>query len=285
MLTIVNKPVPSFGSRSTHKPIAIVNHLSIGSIGSVYNTFKNLANQASSHYCVGRGGEIHQYVDITNRAWANGIVDAPKSPLVRQMGPLNANYYTVSIEHEGYAGHGLDGNLTEEQFIATCWLHKWIQTEVRRLYGLVIPLNNHQVIAHNQIDSHKGTCPGINFPWTRLYAELAVADMMDFDHYEERLDSLQGDGAKRSTAYAIAERIQDLGSKLTDARWGANAATKLSWLYPVLDIVGGDKTPTGVKDRVFALYKTAMGDGTYSPEGIRKLLQFEPLMREKGLLP
>ena len=119
------------------------------------------------------------------------------------MGNLNANYYTVTIEHEGYEGHGLEGDLTEEQFTATCWLHKWIQTEVERLYAVRIPLNSHQVIAHNQIDSKKGTCPGTKFPWTRLYAELSIADGMTLEAYEERLLSKNGDNTKRSTAYAL----------------------------------------------------------------------------------
>ncbi|CAH1205545.1 hypothetical protein PAECIP111893_02368 [Paenibacillus plantiphilus] len=283
MINIEKMLVPNYGTRGTHKPIAIVDHITIGKRGSVINTFMNPGGN-SSHYLVCRDGAILQFVDLTNRAHTNGIVNTPKSPLVRQMGGINANYYTATIEHEGYLGNGIDGELTEAQFYASCWLHKWIQTEVIRIYGNTISLNSHQVIAHNQIDSKKGTCPGVNFPWTRLYAELSIADSMDIEHYEERLQSLQGEGSKRAVAYAIAERVRDLGNKLNDPKWGSNAATKLSWLYPVMDIVGGEKTPTGAYNRVMELYKTAMGNGQYSPEGIRKLLLFEPLMKERGLL-
>lgn len=273
-------------SRGVHKPLIIVNHITAGSFQSVINTFNNLANDVSSTFLNGRDGRIRQFVDLKNRPKTNGFIRNPSSPIVKQIGPLNPNYYSISIENEGYAGNGIDGDITEAQFYSLCWLHKWIQTEVIRVFNVRIPLNSTQVIGHFQIDSvQKASCPGPKFPWGRLYTELAIADSMDFDHYEERLNNLQGDGAKRSTAYAIAERIQDLGNKLDDPKWGNNAATKLSWLYPVMDVVTGEQTPRGVVSRVLAIYKTAMGSGQYSPEGVRKLLLFEPIMREKGLLP
>lgn len=293
MLTIEKKLVPNHGTRGSHRPIAIVDHISIGTIGSVYNTFNNPVNGVSSHFCVGRDGSIEQFVELTRRAHTNGFVRSPKSPLVKQMGDVNANYYTVTIEHEGYEGHGKDGSLTEEQFAATCWLHKWIQGEVKRIYGNTIALNSHQVIAHNQIDSQKGTCPGVNYPWARLYTELAIADRMDFDAYEERLESLNGDSSKRAVSYAIAERVQELGERLTHPKHGQSANMKLEWLRPIVVSVGyyinedktEDRTVIGIAKRVVQLYNTAKSNGQYTKEGIRKLLLFEPIMREKGLLP
>lgn len=283
MYNINKMPVPNYGTRANYKPIAIVDHITIGSRGSVINTFMRPGGN-SSNFLVCRDGEIIEFVPITSRAHTNGIVRSPKSPLVRSMGDVNANYYTATIEHEGYEGHGIDGDLTEEQFRATCWLHKWIQKEVQRLYGNTISLNSHQVIAHNQVDSQKGTCPGTKFPWGRLYTELATADTMTFEQFEERLLYLSGDASKRSVAYAIAERVKELWLRLDDPKWGIAAQMKLEWLYPVIDVVGGEKSPVGVASRVLEIHNTAIGSGKYSPEGVRKLLLFEPLMKERGLL-
>jgi Negative regulator of beta-lactamase expression len=283
-LEIIPKFITSGGDRLGTKPIIIVNHISAGTMQSMYNHFSNPANLASSTFGVSRKGEIVQYLPFELKPWTNGRIQQPTAPIIKElMG--DPNRYSVTIEHEGYANHGLDGNLTEEQFLSTCWLHKHIQTEVLNRFGVRIPLNSHQVIGHCHIDSvGKPFCPGRNFPWTRLYSELAIADKMTMDEYSERIDYLSRDGSKRSTAYAIAERVKSLGERLTDPVWGAAARAKLNWLIPVLDHVGGEATPEGIVKRVLELYSTAMGSGRYSPEGVRKLLLFEPIMRERGLL-
>ena len=294
-----------YPNRKGYRPLGIGDHITIGQRQSVYYWFNSPKNkQASATFVVSRKGEIDQYVDIRHGAWTQGLssadggYDRAKAPIVRDHKGVNPNYYLVSIEFEGYIeGHedengnvvmeefGYRGDITEEQFFAGCWLHKYIQTEVERIWGQRFPLNNYTVEGHFRIDpKRKPFCPGSKFPWNRLYAELAIAEGMDFDHYEERIEYLQRDASRRAVAYAIAERISDLGGKLNDAKWGTSAVEKLSYLYPVMDVVGGDKTPDGVKDRVMDLYKTAMGSGQYLPEGVRKLLLFEPVMKEKGLL-
>ena len=64
--------------------------------------FANPASKVSSHFGVGKNGEIHQYVKLENTAWANGVVKNPNWPLLQN--GVNPNYYTVSIEHEGKSG-------------------------------------------------------------------------------------------------------------------------------------------------------------------------------------
>lgn len=167
-------------SRDGHVPVAIVNHISGGTMGSMDAWFTSSGNIVSSaHFGVSKTGEIHQYVDINNMAWANGLSVASivkaTAPLIKERVPTNPNKYTVSIEHEG-----TDGTLTEAQFAATVWLHKYISSEVQRLYGKPIDLDEKHVIGHFQVDPvRKPYCPGPKFPWDRLYAAFKVKEDED----------------------------------------------------------------------------------------------------------
>ncbi|OPA73988.1 hypothetical protein BVG16_26480 [Paenibacillus selenitireducens] len=160
-------------SREGYEPIAIVNHISDGSMDSMDNWFTNPNNRVSSaHFGVSRAGEIHQYVDIHRMAWANGLSEEgilrAEAEIVRDRPKINPNLYTVSIEYEG-----TDGDLTKEQFEASVWLHRYIQSEVRRIWGKEIILDEQHVIGHNQIDPlRRPDDPGPKFPWERLYHVL-----------------------------------------------------------------------------------------------------------------
>lgn len=284
-MDIIQKPVEAHGNRGNHKPIVIVNHISTGTMGSMYNTFKNISNQASSHFGVGRDGSIVQYVQLGRAAWTQGKIQLPTSPIIKEMGG-NPNQYGVSIEHEGYPGNGIDGSLTEEQFHATCWLQKYIQTEVEKMYGVRILLNSHQVIGHYQIDSKgKPLCPGLNFPWSRLYAELAIAESMSLNDYAERLAYSGSESSDLTMAYAFAARISDLGSKFNDPIWGVAAKAKVIWMTPILPSLDytGDITPEGIVKRVSSIYSNSAVD-KYKGEAMRKLMIGAKYAKEKGLL-
>ncbi len=160
-------------SRDGHVPYVIVNHISAGSMGSMDNWFTSSGNKVSSaHFGVSKKGEIHQYVPIERMAWANGLSkweqEKADAAVVRNNPSLNPNKYTVSIEHEG-----TDGQLTDAQFAASVWLHKYIQSEIKRLYGRDMKLDEYHVIGHFLVDpKRKPNCPGPKFPWDRLYKEL-----------------------------------------------------------------------------------------------------------------
>lgn len=160
-------------SREGHIPIAIVNHISGGTMSSMDSWFTSSGNEESSaHFGVSKAGVIHQYVDIRKIAWANGLkaaaIPTATAAIVKEQAPVNPNKYTVSIEHEG-----TDGTLTEAQFAATVWLHKYIAREVKRIYGKELLLDTKHVIGHFQVDpKRKPFCPGPKFPWERLYAAI-----------------------------------------------------------------------------------------------------------------
>lgn len=143
------------------KTIAIVDHIMSGTLAGTDAWFANPASQVSSHFGVGKNGEIHQYVDLGNPAWANGSVNKPDWPLL--IAGVNPNYYTVSIEHEGQSGDVMP----EAQYQATLALHRWL------IKTLGIPVTRDNIIGHYRIDSvNKANCPGSGFPWERLFRDL-----------------------------------------------------------------------------------------------------------------
>lgn len=293
-MTWMGDKVPNFSSRvrggRTYTPIVIVDHISAGSLTSMDNWFRNPVAQASSHFGAGRDGAIHQYVRIEQEAWTQGLtadaIPRATAPIIREMG-VNPNLYCVSIEHEGYGSEGGDGTLTEVQFWTSAWLHKYIQSEVERIWGHHIALTPQYVLGHYQIDPvRKPFCPGVNFPWARMYAELAVAETMTLDDYEERVHYRLSGAGDYAHAYAAAERARDLSAKLTDATWGAAANSKLLRLAPILPEIRyqGDVTAAGIAARVLDLYNTMTGGSKYASEALRLLLIVYTQMVTTGLL-
>lgn len=271
-------------------PLVIADHISAGTIGSMDAWFRNPAAQASSHFGVSRAGVIHQYVRLENAAWTQGLttdaIPRATAPIVREQG-INPNLYCVSIEHEGYGSEGGDGTLTEVQFWTSAWLHKYIQSEVERIWGHRIALTPQFVLGHYQIDPvRKPFCPGKNFPWARMYAELAIAEVMDLAVYEERIEYRISGAADFTHAYAAAARVQDLDNKLGDKTWGAAAEAKLLQLAPIMPQINyqGLMTGKGIAFRIAELYQTLSANSPYSSEALRKLLIVYNHMITTGLL-
>src|SRR5947209_872477 len=84
----------------------VVIHRMNGSLGSTDDWFKQPRSGVSAHFGIGYSGEIHQYVNVLNTAWANGIWQLPANPRqwladAKAKG-INPNLLTVSIELEGF---------------------------------------------------------------------------------------------------------------------------------------------------------------------------------------
>lgn len=154
-------PSPNHSQPKGYKFNTIVNHIMEGTLVGTDSWFANPASQVSSHFGVGKNGEIHQYVDLKYPAWANGAVNKPNWPLL--ISGVNPNYYTVSIEHEGKNGDVMP----EAQYQANLALHRWL------IENLGIPVTRDNIIGHYRIDSvNKSNCPGSGFPWDRLFKDL-----------------------------------------------------------------------------------------------------------------
>lgn len=97
---MIKKLSPNFSSREGHKIEMIVVHISSGTLDSMTSWFMQPVSQASSHYGVGKNGEIIQYVPENLKAWHAGKIDNPTAKLVIQKA-INPNLYSVGIECEG----------------------------------------------------------------------------------------------------------------------------------------------------------------------------------------
>jgi N-acetylmuramoyl-L-alanine amidase len=141
------------GREGNFKPEAIVIHIGEGSLRSIDSQFKDPRSSVSAHYCVGKLGQIHQYVEEINTAFHAGNVDRPSWPLIKpgeEPGSfINPNFYTIGIEHEGFA----DDVWPETQLAASAAL----VGEIAQRWQ--IPLDEDHVVRHHQIRFSK-PCPG-----------------------------------------------------------------------------------------------------------------------------
>ena len=163
-MQIKQSPSPNFSSRNGRRPIAIVNHITAGKFPGCRDWLCNPTAKASAHYIVTRDGQIIQLVADENAAWHAGAVAKPSW---LPYDGTNPNLYTIGIEHEGHSGAGGDGDLTEEQYQATLWLHRQLIAK----WGIQVDTDH--IIGHYRIDSvNRSRCPGPKFPWNRLFGDF-----------------------------------------------------------------------------------------------------------------
>lgn len=141
------------GRPAGFQPEAIVIHIGEGSLRSIDQTFNDPGSRVSAHYCVSKAGDIHQYVDEKDTAFHAGNIDRPSwsglKPGATPGSFINPNFYTVGIEHEGFA----DDTWPDPQLATSAALVGEIAGRWK------IPLDEDHVIRHHQIRFMK-SCPG-----------------------------------------------------------------------------------------------------------------------------
>lgn len=238
---IIQRPSPNKMSRDGWKPDIIASHITEGSYNGAISWLCNPESSASAHFVISKTGIITQLVDIRYAAWINGTrlkkeekgsgwYGDAKLQLVRDR-KTNANFYSVGIEHEGFYGQ-TRGKLTDAQFAATVWLHKYIIAEVKRIYGTDILIDREHIVGHYQIDPiRKPNCPGELFQWNELIKELKGA--------EEMSDVLKLD--EQWQWDMLLEKVQELRQKgiLNNDTWETKIKNKtitaheLAWLNTI----------------------------------------------------
>lgn len=173
-MRIIQHPSPNFSGRGGWKPDIIVSHITAGSTAAgALATLCNPAREASAHFVVDKDGTVYQLVSLDRAAWGNGtggIVTDNRYYGRSKLGAVrtrrvNANLYTISIEHVCVSG----GTLTAAQLAASIELHRYIIAEVKRLYGVTIPADRQHVVGHCEINPvTKPNCPGKNFPYQSI---------------------------------------------------------------------------------------------------------------------
>lgn len=141
------------GRPAGFKPEAIVIHIGEGSLRSIDMQFNDPNARVSAHYCVSKSGDIHQYVDEKDTAFHAGNIDRPDWPGLKPGNApgtfINPNFYTIGIEHEGFA----DDQWPDAQLATSATL----VGEIAQRW--TIPLDEDHVIRHHQIRFLK-SCPG-----------------------------------------------------------------------------------------------------------------------------
>lgn len=133
---------------------------------------ENPASQTSSHFVLGKNGEITQLVPLNMAAWTQGVDPnkdmKPTNAYVKAHKGINPNLYCISIECEGKWSE-TKGKLTDKQLEAAAYLTSYIVEEVDRIYGVEIPVDREHMIGHCEINSvTRPHCPGELFPYDKL---------------------------------------------------------------------------------------------------------------------
>lgn len=179
-MQIVQQLSPNHSSRQGNVPDMIVDHIAEGTYEGTISWLCNSKSGVSAHFVVSKEGDITQLVPLDKTAWANGTSNTAgssclnskaKNYLVKERAK-NANLYTISIEHEGYYKTG-KGALTAKQLTASIWLHKYIISEVKRMYGIEIPVDRNHIVPHSDISPiSKPHCPGECFQFDDIITTI-----------------------------------------------------------------------------------------------------------------
>lgn len=201
-MTITQKPVRNFWKgRGGYTPKAVVIHIAQGYLAGAHSWFNNPRSQASSHYMVGRNGEIWQFVDEADSAWHAGGISNP-SILFSGNFPqnVNPNLFTIGIEHEGFTG--------ERWPIAQRDASAWLIAEIHKRWKLGNVRYPQTIIGHNEINStSRSTCPGNGVHITKDLINPANALLAD-----SRKDDLYKvfSGSKQLCAFEEKDNAFDL---------------------------------------------------------------------------
>lgn len=139
--------------RPAGPPIAIVLHTEAGSEAGTEATFKINSSQVSAHYGIALSGAGDQFVNLVDRAWANGIREPGNRWDANLLPDINPNELTVSIETEdGYIKNTREPQpVTQAQFNAVLAVCQY----VLRVYPGITWLLRHADISPH---SRPGCC-------------------------------------------------------------------------------------------------------------------------------
>jgi N-acetyl-anhydromuramyl-L-alanine amidase AmpD len=162
-----------------------------GYLTACYNLFNTPANDKSSHYGIGKNGQVEQYVSEADAAWGSGIWNKPVlsnrflADAFNDQPPTNSNQILIHIELEDFPG-GEGPAMPGVQYAALLALvrsifarHKW-------------PVNDSQrYIRHSDVDSvTRATDPGVYLNLPQLRADMQAKPPVDLAPELARLYAL-----------------------------------------------------------------------------------------------
>ncbi len=191
-------------------PDVIVCHIAEGTYLGTIAWEQNPASRVSSHFIVAKDGRVAQMVDIRDTAWCNATSTNPADSiyygyatarLVKER-KTNANFFTVSIENEGFY-KDTRGALTDAQLQAEIEVIAYIISEVKRIWGVQIPVDREHIIGHYEVTpKNKPHCPGEKFPWDAVIKGV-----------KQKLggDTMFKDVPTTHWAYQYVKKLKDMG--------------------------------------------------------------------------
>ncbi|MEU9388679.1 peptidoglycan-binding protein [Streptomyces sp. NPDC048324] len=103
------RPIPrNFTDGGQDAVYGVVIHIMDGTLAGTDSWFRNSGAQASSHFGTGRSGQLYQWVDTSDRAWAQA----------------GGNRTWLSIENEGRGGDALTDAQLNRCAEVLAWAHK-----------------------------------------------------------------------------------------------------------------------------------------------------------------
>lgn len=218
-MNIQQNSTPNKSSRGSYKPCLIAWHIAEGSYNGTISWEKNPASQTSSHFVLGKNGEITQLVPLNMAAWTQGVDPnkdmKPTNAYVKAHKGINPNLYCVSIECEGKWSE-TKGKLTDKQLEAAAYLTSYIVEEVDRIYGVEIPVDREHMIGHCEINSvTRPHCPGELFPYDKLIS-MVNGKQPDTGAHPPQNQSLPytvqvGAFSNIAKAMALRTKLSDMG--------------------------------------------------------------------------
>lgn len=214
-MNIVQKSTANKSSRGGYKPCLIVWHIAEGTYSGTIAWEQNPQSQTSSHFVLGKNGEITQLVPLEMAAWTQGIVKSPTHAYVKAHSGVNPNLYCISIECEGKWSE-TKGKLTGKQLEAAAYLTSYIVEEVDRIYGEEIPIDRAHMIGHCEINSvTRPHCPGELFQYDELIS-MANGKQPDTDAQSPQNQSLPytvqvGAFTNRVNAASMQNKLSGMG--------------------------------------------------------------------------
>nr|DAL24626.1 MAG TPA_asm: N-acetyl-anhydromuramyl-L-alanine amidase [Caudoviricetes sp.] len=188
-------------------------HIADGTYNGTISWEKDSSSRVSSHFVLGKNGEVAQLVPLDMAAWTQGGIRNPTHPYVKSHLSVNPNQYCVSIECEGFWKE-TKGKLTDAQFNSAVELTKHIVSEVKKLYNVDIPIDREHMIGHCEINTvTRSHCPGELFPFDEL---IALARGEDAETVQDETASLPytvqcGAFASANNASALKDKLSARG--------------------------------------------------------------------------
>jgi N-acetyl-anhydromuramyl-L-alanine amidase AmpD len=145
------------------KPEIIVLHTINGSLADAASRYNSAGTSVSSHYAVGAGGEVQQFVKEEDTAFHAGVIINPASSIVAGRPKINPNFYSIGIDFEGKA----DAALTAEQSAAAAALLGDIATR----WGIALDVDH--ILPHSAIRASV-SCPGDHLDIAQLLTPAAA---------------------------------------------------------------------------------------------------------------